>query len=228
MIWGAFLKMFIPILVLFPGMIASVTHPGLEDGDKAFPTLIGTLLPPGLGGLLFAALLAGLMSSIDSMLNSTATLWTKDIYQRFLKKRAPDEHYLFVGRIATVVLLVLGVITSPISSKYEGIYVAVQTYMSFFQGPTFSVLLLGIFWRRTTQWGGLSGLVGGLIVSLLLHIYSAELFTISDPFLYISWWSFVAGFVITVVVSLFTTPHSHERLYGFVYRLEKPTSKSVD
>lgn len=226
MIWGAFLKMFIPILVLFPGMIASVMHPGLEDGDGAFPTLIGSLMPPGLGGLLFAALLAGLMSSIDSMLNSTATLWTKDIYQRFLKKQAPDEHYLFVGRIATVVLLVLGVVTSPISSRYEGIYVAVQTYLSFFQGPTFSVLLLGIFWRRTTQWGGLSGLVGGLIVSLLLHIYSGALFTISDPFLYISWWSFVAGFVITVIVSLFTAPHPVERLYGFVYRLEKP--KSVD
>jgi SSS family solute:Na+ symporter len=96
--------------------------------------------------------------------------------------------------------------------------------MSFFQGPTFSVLLLGIFWRRTTQWGGLSGLVGGLIVSLLLHIYSAELFTIQDPFLYISWWSFVAGFVITIVVSLFTTPHPPERLYGFVYRLEKSKS----
>jgi SSS family solute:Na+ symporter len=222
MIWGAFLKMFIPIMVLFPGLIASVVHPGLEDGDRAFPTLIGSLMPPGLGGLLFAALLAGLMSSIDSMLNSTATLWTKDIYQRFLKKQAPDKHYLFVGRIATVVLLVLGVITSPISSRYEGIYVAVQTYLSFFQGPTFSVLLLGIFWRRTTQWGGLSGLVGGLLVSLLLHAYSSELFTISDPFLYISWWSFVAGFIIAVVVSLFTAPHSQERLYGFVYRLEKP------
>jgi len=229
MILGAFLKMFIPILVLFPGLIASVTHPGLENGDRAFPALVADLLPPGLGGLLFAALLAGLMSNIDSMLNSTATLWTKDIYQRFIKKQAPDEHYLAVGKIATVTLLVLGVITSPISSRYEGIYVAVQTYLSFFQGPTFAVLLLGIFWRRTTQWGGLSGLAGGLVVSLLLHTYSQDLFTISDPFLYISWWSFVAGFVIAVAVSVFTTPHPRERLYGLVYRLaERDQRKSVD
>lgn len=224
MVWGAFLKMFIPILILFPGVIASVTHPGLEDGDKAFPTLIGSLLPPGLGGLLFAAMLAGLMSSIDSYLNSTATLWTKDIYQRFLRKKASDEHYLFVGRIATIILVILGIITAPISSRYEGIYVAVQTYMSFFQGPTFAVLLLGIFWRRTTQWGGLLGLVGGMLVSLLLHIYSGSLFTIEDPFLYISWWSFVAGFIITITVSLLTSPHPSERLYGFVYRMEKPKS----
>jgi SSS family solute:Na+ symporter len=228
MIWGAFLKMFIPILVLFPGMIASVTHPGLEDGDRAFPTLIGSLLPPGLGGLLFAALLAGLMSSIDSVLNSTATLWTKDIYQRFIKKQASDKHYLAVGQIATLVLLVLGVVTSPVSSRYEGIYVAVQTYLSFFQGPTFSVLLLGIFWSRTTQWGGLSGLAGGLIVSILLHWFSDELFTINDPFLYVSWWSFVAGFIITIVVSLFTRPHPREKLYGLVYRLaQREQNKTI-
>lgn len=225
MIWGAFLKMFIPILVLFPGLIATVTHPGLEDGDQAFPALIGTLLPPGLGGLLFAALLAGLMSSIDSMLNSTATLWTKDIYQRFIRKDASDGHYLKVGRCATVVLLILGIITSPISSKYRGIYVAVQDFLSFFQGPTFSILLLGIFWRCITQWGGLSGLVGGIMVSLALHKYADNIFTIQDPFLYISWWSFVAGFIITIIVSLFTKPHPRERLYGLVYRLAEKEQK---
>jgi SSS family solute:Na+ symporter len=97
--------------------------------------------------------------------------------------------------------------------------VAVQTYLSFFQGPTFAVLLLGIFWSRTTQWGGLSGLAGGLAVSLLLHTFSDELFTINDPFLYISWWSFVAGFIITIIVSIFTKPYPQEKLYGLVYRL---------
>jgi len=163
MIWGAFLKMFIPVLVLFPGLIAIVLHPGLEDGDTAFPLLVKELLPGGWGvvGLMFAALLAGLMSSIDSMLNSTATLWTKDIYERYIKKDASDQHYLIVGRMATIALLVFGVLTSRVSQYFEGIYVAIQTFLSFFQGPVFSVLLLGIFWRGTTQWGGLFGLVGG-------------------------------------------------------------------
>ena len=219
MILGAFLKMFIPFLVLFPGLIAIVTHPGLEDGDQALPMLIRSLLPPGLGGLLFAAFLAALMSSIDSMLNSTATLWTKDIYERYIKKGATDSHYLVVGRVSTLALLVFGVITSPVSSYFPGIYVAVQTFLSFFQGPIFSILLLGIFWRRTTQWGALAGLLGGITVSTLLHIFKGSLFTISDPFLYVSWWSFVAGFIITTVVSLMTTPHPRERLYGLVYRL---------
>lgn len=228
MVWGAFLKMFIPILVLFPGLIASVLHPGLEDGDKAFPTLIGSLLPPGLGGLLFAALLAGLMSSIDSYLNSTATLWTKDIYQKFIRKEATDGHYLAVGRIATVILLIVGVLTSPVSEYFPGMYVAIQTFLSFFQGPIFSILLLGIFFRWITPSGGLAGLVGGMMVSILLFVNRSKLFTIQEPFLYVSWWSFVAGFVITIVVSLFTTPHPVERLYGFVYRLEKTENETVN
>jgi SSS family solute:Na+ symporter len=222
MIFGAFLKMLIPILVLFPGLIALVLHPHLEDGDEALPRLIRTLLPPGLGGLMFAAFLAGLMSSIDSMLNSTATLWTKDIYEKFIRKEASDEHYLIVGRITTVVLLILGVITSPISDLFPGIYVAVQTFLSFFQGPIFSILLLGIFWRGTTQWGGLAGLVGGMMSSGLMYLFKDSLFTIEDPFLYVSWWSFVASLIIAVVVSLFTSRHPVSRLYGLVYRLKQP------
>jgi len=194
-------------------------HPGLAKGDDIFPTLIHDLLPPGLVGIVFAAFLAALISSVDSYLNSAATLWTKDIYERYIKKGATDSHYLVVGRLATVALLVFGVITSPVSSYFPGIYVAVQTFLSFFQGPIFSILLLGIFWRRTTQWGGLAGLLGGIMVSTLLHIFKGSLFTISDPFLYVSWWSFVAGFIITTVVSLMTTPHPRERLYGLVYRL---------
>ncbi len=225
MVWGAFLKMFIPILVLVPGLIAIVTHPGLEDGDEAMPTLIKALLPPGLRGLLLAAFLAGLMSSIDSMLNSTATLWTKDIYEKYIRKDASDRHYLLVGRCATVALLVLGVVTSPISQYFEGIYVAVQTFLSMFQGPIFSILLLGIFWRRTTQWGGLAGLVGGIGVSISLHAFKDRLFTIEDPFLYVSWWSFVAGLLIAIIVSMGTKPHSTDHLQGLVYAL--PETKKL-
>jgi len=221
MIWGAFLKMFIPILVLFPGLMAVVIHPQLEDGDTAFPRLIATLLPPGLGGLMFAALLAGLMSSIDSMVNSTATLWTKDVYERYIVPNADDRHYLMVGKIATVTLLCFGVITSPVSQRFEGIYVAIQTFLSFIQGPIFSILLLGIFFPRMTQWGGLAGLVGGIFASFMMYVFSDSLFTIEDPFLYVSWWSFVTGLALTTVVSMFTQPHTRERLQGLVFRLDK-------
>ena len=157
------------------------------------------------------------MSSVDSLLNSTATLFTKDIYEPYIKKGADDKHYLKVGQITTLILLGLGVATAPISSDFPGIYVAIQTFMSFFQGPLFAILLLGIFWKRTTQYGGLSALVIGIGFAVYLNVFKDRFFTIEDPFLYISWWSFVVGFIVNVVVSLATKPYSKEYLKGLVF-----------
>ena len=219
MIFAGFLKMFIPVLVLFPGLVAIVLIPDLDDGDHALPTMIKEILPPGLIGLMFAAFFAGLMSSIDSMLNSTATLFTKDIYQKYINKNADDNHYLFIGKIVTLAILIFGMITAPLSGLFEGIYVAIQTFLSYFQGPIFSILLLGIFWKGATQWGGLAGFSVGILSSFLMYQFADSLFTIEDPFLYVSWWSFVVGFIITVVVSFFTKPYSDEKLSGLVYGL---------
>jgi len=228
MLTGAFFKMFIPVLVMFPGLIALATYPGMENGDEAFPRLVKDLMPPGLRGLLFAGFLAALMSTIDSILCSTATLWTKDIYQKWLKKKASDRHYMVVGQMATVLLLVFGVITAPLSQHFEGVYVAIQTFLSFFQGPVFSTLLLGMFWPRATQWGGLVGLIGGISTSAVLYVFKDSLFTIQDPFLYVSWWSFVAGVLLNVTVSLATRPHPHGRLAGLVYGLPKAPEGSCE
>ena len=217
MIFGSALKMFIPILVLFPGLMAVVVHPELSDGDQALPMMIKSILPPGLIGLMFAAFFAGLMSSVDSLLNSTATLFTKDIYEPFIKKGADDKHYLKVGQITTLVLLFVGVATSPISSDFPGIYVAIQTFMSYFQGPLFAILLLGIFWNRTTQWGGLSSLLIGIGFAVYLNVFKENYFTIEDPFLYISWWSFLLASIINVIVSLTTKRHSEKELRGLVF-----------
>ncbi len=218
MILGAGLKMLIPVLVLFPGLIAIVLHPELEDGDQAFPLMIKSILPPGLIGLMFAAFFAGLMSSVDSCLNSTATLFTKDIYEPFFKKDATDQHYLKVGRMTTIVLLITGVLTAPLSDFFPGIYVAIQTFLSFFQGPVFAILLLGIFWPGATSMGGLFGLVIGIGFATTLNIFQSSIFTIQDPFLYVSWWSFVLAFVICIVVSLFTKKYKLEELDGLVFR----------
>ena len=218
-LWGSFFKMFIPILIVLPGLIALPLFPGLADGDEAFPTLVKNLLPPGMTGLVFAAFFAALMSSVDSYLNSAATLWTKDVYQKFIKKDADDQHLLRMGRIFTVIFLIIGVVTAPLNKLFPGMYVYVQTLLSFFQGPTLAILLLGMLWRRTTQWGGLWGLVLGVIFSMTMYIFKARLFTIDDPFLYISWWSFLGASIVTVLVSLFSRPYPLEKLHGLVYGL---------
>ena len=232
MLWGALLKMFIPVLIILPGLIAIVVvherQLTLADADQAVPVMIRELLPPGLTGLLFAAFLAGLMSSVDSILNSTATLWTKDIYERFIKRGAGDRHYLIMGRVFTLAILILGVATSPASQRFPGMYVAIQTFFSFFQGPILAVLLLGMLWSRATQWGGLVGLVGGIAVSALLFAYKGNIFTIEDPFLYISWWSFIAALLLTTVVTFATEPTPKEKLYGLVYRLAERDQDAQD
>jgi SSS family solute:Na+ symporter len=86
-------------------------------------------------------------------------------------------------------------------------------------------LLLGIFWKRTTQLGGLAGLVTGMVSAAFMHIFKDILFTIEEPFLYVSWWSFVVGFIVTVSVTLFTKPYEDDRLIGLVYRLAERKQK---
>lgn len=219
MLFGAFLKILIPILFVIPGLLALGLFPGIEDADRSFATMIKNILPPGMTGLVFAAFFAALMSSVDSMLNSAATLWTKDIYERFIQKNKNDAHYLFTGRIFTGVFLIFAIITSPLSGKFPGIYIYLQTLLSFIQGPILAVLVLGIFSVRTTEWGGLVGLVGGMCLSSTMYLFKDNLFTIEDPFLYIAWWSFLGAILLTVTVSLFTKPPSLEKLRGLVYGL---------
>jgi SSS family solute:Na+ symporter len=219
MAWGAVMKLFIPVFIVFPGLIALALYPGLKNPDEALPILVRELLPPGLMGLVFAAFFAALMSTVDSYLNSAATLWTKDVYQRFIRKEAPDKHYLVLGRILTIVFVLLAVGFAPVTNKFPGIYVAMQTLLSFFQGPTLAILLLGMLWRRTTQWGGLAGLISGVAISASLFAIQKRIFVCENPFLYIAWWSFVGSLVVTTAVSLFTRPHSLEKLHGLVYGL---------
>ncbi|MBN2088783.1 sodium/solute symporter [candidate division KSB1 bacterium] len=219
LLFGAILKTFIPVLVIFPGIIALALFPNIVDGDQAIPIMLKNLLPPGLTGLIFAAFFAGLMSTVDSVLNSAATLFTKDIYEVFIKKNASDRHYLYIGRLVTLILLIMGVFTSPLSAKFPGMYVYVQTLLSIFQGPTLGIVLLGMLWRRTTQWGGLAGLIGGICISVLLFTFKSALFFIQEPFLYISWWSFIGTLIITISISLLTLPEPQEKLYGLVFGL---------
>ncbi|BBM87279.1 sodium:solute symporter family transporter [Candidatus Uabimicrobium amorphum] len=218
MLFGALFKALIPVLVITPGLIGLALLGGaVEDGDTVIPALIGKLLPPGMAGLMFVAFLAALMSSIDSLLNSVAVLWTKDIYEKFIRPQASDKELLYVGRIFILVLLVFAVRTSTLSQQFEGMYTFIQTLFSFFQGPTLAILLLGIFWKRCAPWGAFIGLVSGICSAGLMHYHKASLFTISDPFLFVSFWSFLVGFVVTIVASLFTAPRPDKELYGLVY-----------
>ncbi|MEO2024992.1 MAG: sodium/solute symporter [Fuerstiella sp.] len=224
-IWGALLKNIIPLIVAVPGLIAVVLLPDLKSGDSAIPNLIGVLLPAGLRGLFVAAFLAALMSSIDSYLNSAATIVSNDFYKRFVDRDVSDERLLKVGRITTVALVAWAVIFAFLltaMSEKSGLYAIFQTLMAFFQGPAFAVLLIGVLWRRATGNAALISLLCGIGTSISLYalnqpvIYAAlgwePLFRIQEPFLYFSIWAFTVTAVLLVVLSLLSGPVPEEKL----------------
>lgn len=214
-VWGAVLKNIIPIIVAIPGLIAVALLPDLEDGDIAIPKLVGMLLPAGLRGLFVAAFLAALMSSVDSYVNSAATIVTNDFYRRYFVPTASSAALLKVGRVSSVILVVwaiaFAILLMGLSEK-SGIYAIFQTLMAFFQGPALAVLLIGIAWKRANGSAAFVALLCGIGTSIGLFtlnqpaIYERfnwqPLFKISEPFLYFSIWSFMVTATVLVIGSL--------------------------
>lgn len=222
MLTGGFLKSFIPLMVALPGLCALVLVPNLpvEEADRAVPEMIRLLLPAGLRGLMFAALFAALMSSISGTLNSATTIFITDIWgqiRRWMGKPVyTEKQALNMGRIFTIVLIVISSVFCKAIADRESIYVFSQTILSMFQGPSFAILLLGIIWPRATQWGGLAGLALGVPFCFVLN-YTPGLFTSENPFLFVAWWSFVFSIIVTIIVSLLTPRESDEKLLGVTW-----------
>ena len=226
-VFGSLLKAFIPFLMVGPGIIALAHNPNIVNPDTASSILVRDIMPVGFVGLFFAAFLAGLMSSVDSALNSASTLWTKDIYQPFFKPNADPHHYLVVGRIVTVLFLFTAMFCANFADGFDSIYTLIQTIFGLFQGPLLAIIVLGAIWKRATATGALIGLLSGVGCSVSLNLiqsYASEgnkLFHTADPFLYIAWWSFVWAVVTTIVVSLFTKPKTADELKGLMYERGK-------
>jgi len=180
-IWGAFLKVLPVMIFLVPGLIgAALHHQGAItlpykpnstdiDGDKVFPTLVIQLLRPGFRGLVIAGLLAALMSSLSSLFNSSAALFTVDIYQK-LKKNASQKELVYVGKIATTVVVVCGLIWIPIMKQVAqgggGLYDYLQNVQSFLAPAITATFLLGIFWSRINSKGAVWGLTVGFVLGM--------------------------------------------------------------
>lgn len=222
MLFGGFLKAFIPLMVALPGLCAIilVPHLGAENADRAVPEMIRLLLPAGLRGLMFAALFAALMSSISGTLNSGTTIFVTDLVGEVRKWMglAPlnERRGLVVGRAYTLAFIILSALLAEPIGNSESIYVFIQTVLSLFQGPVLAILLLGIVWPRATGWGGFTGLVLGVMFCFVLN-YTPGLFPSENPFLFVAWWSFVFSMVVTVIVSLMTRPEPPEKLRGLVW-----------
>ena len=228
---AAYPKLFIPVLTIIPGLIALVEFPklGADSGDfqynNAIPLLMDKYLPNGVLGIAVTALLAAFMAGMAANVSAFNTVFTYDIWQPYVRKDRPDDYYLRVGRIMTVIGVVIGIGTAFIAAGYSNIMNYIQALFSIFNAPLFATFIIGMFWKRMTGPAGISGLVAGTLGAAFIFVTSesgVDGFGFDEPLLFTfgsalaaSFWgaviAFVADAVVSVVVSLFTQPKTARR-----------------
>ncbi len=202
--FAAFLKLLMPIIVVLPGIAAVMLIPDLGKPDQAYPELMN-LMPSGLKGLVFAALVAAIVSSLASMTNSVATIFTMDLYKND-KNPKSEEHYVKVGRIVSLVALAIAmVVAKPLLGQFDQAFQYIQEFTGFFTPGIVVLFLLGMFWKKATANGGLAAALGSAVLSFALKILWPEL-----PFMDRVGLVFVLCLVLAVVVSLIENKGDHE------------------
>jgi SSS family solute:Na+ symporter len=225
---ATFPKIFIPALVVIPGLVALVTVNGFGTGtdpgqeyNNAIPALIAEYLPTGMLGLAIVALLAAFMAGVAANVSAFNTVVTYDLYQDYVRPDADPRHYITFGRIATVVGVLISIATAFIAKGYENIMNYVQLLFSYFNAPLFATFIIGMFWKRATPWGGFAGLVAGTFGAFMTHqLYSRGTIDFASD-LAADFWGAIVAFsadvIVTVVVSLATKPRPVEELDGLVW-----------
>lgn len=248
-IFGAYLKLLPVFLFLIPGMIAfAMSKNGialngevyvLPSADAAFPSLVAKLLPAGVKGLVVCGILAALMSSLASLFNSSAMLFTIDFYKRF-KPNTPEKQLVTIGQIATVVIVVLGILWIPImKSVGDVLYNYLQDVQSVLAPGIASAFLLGICWKRASAKGGMWGLLSGMIIGLTrlgAKVYYSNNADAADSWFktvfYDFNWLYFCGVMLVVcclvviIVSLATEAPSEEKIKGLVFGTSTPEQRA--
>ena len=220
--WGAlfagFLKLPVLYIMVLPGVMAGMFLPELDNGDAVFPMLVTTLLPAGLVGLVMAGLLAAIMSSIDSTLNSASALLTMDFVRPEQRGWAPAK-IAWVGRGFIVLFMFLAAIISPLIENFSGLFHYLQSALAYLVSPVVVIFILGLFWRRATATAAFATLLGG-------HAVSAILFALSIMEILSLHFTIIAGLLalvsaaIFVVVSVVSKPPLEEQVRLFTFHEE--------
>jgi solute:Na+ symporter, SSS family len=245
---GSFFKMAVPFIVILPGLLGlvvlqnpdgSLMHlvgqnaltpgSGLHSYNEVLPLMMVRYLAPGLLGLGITALIAGFMSGMAGNVSAFSAVWTYDLYQPLMVKNAPDEHYVSVGRWATILGVIISIGTAYLVMSAAGIMDYVQALFSFFISPLLGVVLMGMFWKRATRQGGFWGLLVGTLTSIALYAWvkvdpAAVRYVAFSPLakdlaqdMYRALWSVIVTFIVTFAISLMTTPRPVAELNGLVY-----------
>ena len=237
---AAFPKMFIPFIVIVPGIAALAltssgagyslpTKNGGYDYDQALMTLMAKFYPAGMLGVGLTGLMASFMSGMAGNVTAFNTVWTYDIYQSYIRRNASDAHYLKVARLTTIVGITLSIGTAYLARLYNNIMDLLQLVFSFVNAPLFATFLLGMFWKRTTGHGAFTGLLSGTGAAALTHGLTtaegkggwiANLHTFPSTMAQNFWIAIFAWstcFAVTILVSLVTRPRPLADLRNLVY-----------
>jgi SSS family solute:Na+ symporter len=195
-IFAAYLKLLMPVIIVLPGIAAVVLAPDLAKPDEAYPTMM-RLLPTGIAGLVFAALIAAIIASTASKINSIATIFTLDIYNKMGQPK-PEGQLVLAGRITAVVAILLAIVTArPLLGSFDQAFQYIQEYTGFFTPGIVVIFMLGLFWKRATEAGALAATVGSFVLSIALKAWWPSL-----PFMDRMGVVFVLALVLAVVFSL--------------------------
>jgi len=249
---GSFFKMAVPLIVILPGLLglavlpmhlvpnAPNLPPGQHSYNEVLPLMLARYCGPGLLGLGITALVAGFMAGMAGNVSAFATVWTYDIYRPFLRKTAPDSHYVSMGRWCTMIGLFVSIGTAYLAMNFASIMDYVQALFGFFIAPLFGTVLLGMLWKRVTKAAGFWGLLAGTLSSVTMFLLMQGKFPLEDAASRTRWigmfalspqakglaqdmyqalWSCVTCVVVTVLVTLVTKPKPDEELKGLVYSL---------
>jgi len=231
----------VPFIVILPGLLALAVLPmkltgeaqavatGGHSYNEVLPLMLARYCGPGLLGLGITALIAGFMSGMAGNVSAFATVWTYDIYRAFVRKDAPDAHYVRMGRWCTILGVLVSIGTAYLVMKFLSIMDYVQALFSFFIAPLFGTVLLGMLWKRATPAAGFWGLLTGTASSIAMWAWvkvdpSALKYIALSPRakdmaenMYRALWSWLICVVVTVVVSYLTRPKPEAELAGLVY-----------
>ncbi len=226
-ILAGFLKILPVFILVLPGLIARKLYPGIR-GDEAYPTLMMNLLPPGLLGVVVAALIGALMASLASTFNSSSTLFTLDLYKRW-RPHASEKRLVLTGRLCTVVMVLLGILWVPfIRNISSELFIYLQSVQAYISPPIAACFLFGILWVRANRYGALAALITGFVLGgarLILEIKRTSpvlqvdwiQYAISVNFLHYALFLFVVSSLVLTVVSLATQPEPLAKLAGLTF-----------
>ncbi len=197
LIFAGYLKILVPLLVVIPGICAYVLNADIGRSDEAYPWLLANYVPAGIKGMAFAALAAAIVSSLASMINSTSTIFTMDIYRSYINKNASDKQLVRVGRMVAFVALFIAVLVAPNLQSLDQVFQYIQEYTAFVYPGTFVIFFMGLLWKQSTTNAALWVAILTLPLGAALKIFSGD-----TPFLIRMGYVFIILTVVGVAISL--------------------------